>query len=186
MAHLKWWQRGVIYQIYPRSFQDTNNDGVGDLPGIIDRLDHLVDLGADAIWISPIYPSPMADFGYDVSNYCDIAPIFGTLTDLNRLIAAAHARKLKVILDFVANHTSDQHRWFQMSRSSRTNEYRDWYIWRDPPRRWPSEQLAQQFWRFSVAVRRKNRPVLLPFLLERAARPQLAQSGNASRHVACP
>ena len=102
MADLKWWQRGVIYQIYPRSFQDTNNDGIGDLPGIIDRLDHLVALGVDAIWISPIYPSPMADFGYDVSNYCDIAPIFGSLADFDRLIAAAHARELKIILGFCA------------------------------------------------------------------------------------
>jgi alpha-glucosidase len=132
MADLRWWQRGVIYQIYPRSFQDSNGDGVGDLSGIIARLDHLVDLGVDAVWISPIYPSPMADFGYDVSNYCDVAPIFGTLADSSRLITEAHSRKLKVIFDFVPNHTSNQHPWFLMSRSSRKNEYRDWYIWHDP------------------------------------------------------
>lgn len=132
MQELKWWQRGVIYQIYPRSFQDTNNDGIGDLPGILKRLDHLVDLGADAAWVSPIYPSPMADFGYDVSNYCDVAPIFGSLADFDRLITAAHARGLKIILDFVPNHTSNQHPWFQHSRSSHRNPYRDWYIWRDP------------------------------------------------------
>ena len=132
MKCLKWWQSGVIYQIYPRSFQDTNDDGIGDLPGILQRLDNLVDLGIDALWISPIYPSPMADFGYDVSNYCDVAPVFGSLADFDRLVAAAHARGLKVILDFVPNHTSDQHPWFIQSRSSRSSPYRDWYIWRDP------------------------------------------------------
>jgi len=129
---LKWWQSGVVYQVYPRSFQDTNDDGIGDLPGILQRLDYPVDLGVDALWISPIYPSPMADFGYDVSNYCDVAPVFGSLSDFDRLVAAAHARGLKIILDFVPNHTSDQHPWFQQSRSSRSSPYRDWYIWKDP------------------------------------------------------
>src|SRR5690348_1650412 len=104
---LKWWQRGVIYQIYPRSFQDTNGDGIGDIPGIIQRLDHLVKLGVDAIWISPIYPSPMADFGYDVSNYCNVSSIFGSLADFDRLVAEVHSRGLRLILDFVPNHTSD-------------------------------------------------------------------------------
>jgi alpha-glucosidase len=127
-----WWQAGVIYQIYPRSFADSNADGVGDLPGILGRLDYLVELGVDAVWISPIYPSPMADFGYDVADYCDVDPLFGTLADAERLITAAHARGLRVILDFVPNHTSDAHRWFTASRTSRTNPYRDWYIWRDP------------------------------------------------------
>jgi alpha-glucosidase len=125
-----WWQRGVVYQIYPRSFQDSNGDGIGDLPGITARLDDLVDLGIDAIWISPIFASPMADFGYDVSDYCDIYPPFGTLADFDRLAAAAHARGLKIILDYVPNHTSDQHPWFMESRSSRNNPKRDWYIWR--------------------------------------------------------
>ena len=129
--HLKWWQRGVIYQIYPRSFQDSNGDGIGDLPGIIRRLDHVVTLGIDAIWISPIYPSPMADFGYDVADYCDVAGIFGSLADLDRLIAEAHSRGLRLILDFVPNHTSNEHPWFLESRSSRDNPKRDWYIWRD-------------------------------------------------------
>jgi len=131
MEDLKWWESGVIYQIYPRSFQDTNGDGIGDLPGIIQRLNHLVSLGIDAIWISPIYPSPMVDFGYDVSDYCDIAPIFGTLADFDRLIAEAHSRGLRVILDFVPNHTSNQHPWFLESRNSRDNPKRDWYIWKD-------------------------------------------------------
>jgi alpha-glucosidase len=140
-----WWQTGVVYQVYPRSFQDTNGDGIGDFPGILSRLDHLVSLGVDALWISPIYPSPMADFGYDVSNYCSVHPIFGSLADFDRLVAAAHDRELKLILDFVPNHTSDQHSWFQESRSSRTTSKRDWYIWRDaksdgsPPTNWLSE-----------------------------------------------
>jgi alpha-glucosidase len=127
-----WWQRGVIYQIYPRSFQDSDGDGVGDLPGICERLDHLRWLGVDALWISPIYPSPMKDFGYDVADYCGVHPLFGTLADFDRLLDEAHARQLKVILDFVPNHTSDQHPWFRESRSSRNNPKRDWYIWRDP------------------------------------------------------
>jgi alpha-glucosidase len=127
-----WWKRGVIYQIYPRSFQDSNGDGTGDLRGITERLGYLSWLGIDAFWISPFYPSPMADFGYDVSNYCDVDPLFGTLADFDALIEEAHARGLKVIIDFVPNHTSDQHPWFIESRSSRDNPKRDWYIWRDP------------------------------------------------------
>ena len=128
----QWWQRGIVYQIYPRSFQDSNGDGIGDLPGITSRLDYVRWLGVDAIWISPIYPSPMADFGYDVADYCDVHPMFGSLADFDELVSEAHARGLKVLLDFVPNHTSDQHAWFRESRSSRTNPKRDWYIWRDP------------------------------------------------------
>jgi alpha-glucosidase len=131
---LSWWQMGVIYQIYPRSFLDSNSDGVGDLPGITSKLDYLSWLGVHAIWLSPIYPSPMADFGYDITNYTDVHPLFGTLEDLDTLLEQAHQRNLKLILDFVPNHTSDEHPWFQQSRSSRTNEKRDWYIWRDPAR----------------------------------------------------
>ena len=127
-----WWQTAVIYQIYPRSFQDSNGDGVGDLGGILSRLDYLVRLGVDALWVSPFYPSPMADFGYDVADYCDVDPLFGSLTDFDALIARAHALGLKVVLDFVPNHTSDQHPWFLESRSSRNNPKRDWYLWRDP------------------------------------------------------
>ncbi len=128
----QWWQTGVIYQVYPRSFQDTNDDGVGDLRGIAARLDYLVALGVDAVWISPFYPSPMADFGYDVADYTGVDPLFGTLADFDELIAAAHQRGLKLILDFVPNHSSDRHPWFLESRSSRTNPKRDWYLWRDP------------------------------------------------------
>jgi glycosidase len=129
---LPWWKTGVVYQIYPRSFQDSNGDGIGDLPGILARLDHLVKLGVDALWISPFYPSPMKDFGYDVSDYTGVDPIFGTLGDFDRLLAAAHDRGLRLIVDWVPNHSSDQHPWFQASRSSRNDPHRDWYIWRDP------------------------------------------------------
>ncbi len=127
-----WWQTGIIYQVYPRSFQDSNGDGVGDLVGITSRLDYLKSLGVTAIWISPIYPSPMADFGYDVSDYTGVHPLFGSLEDFDRLVEEAHRRELRVILDYVPNHTSDQHPWFVESRSSRDNPKRDWYIWRDP------------------------------------------------------
>jgi alpha-glucosidase len=141
----EWWQRGVIYQIYPRSFQDSNGDGIGDLNGIAYRLGHLVEFGIDAVWLSPIFTSPMADFGYDVADYRGIDPIFGTLGDFDRLLAAVHAKGLKLILDFVPNHTSDQHPWFIESRSSTSSAKRDWYIWRDPkpdggpPNNWISE-----------------------------------------------
>ena len=117
MTNSVWWKFGVIYQIYPRSFRDTNDDGIGDLKGITERLDYFSWLGIDAIWISPIFPSPMVDFGYDVSDYCSIDPLFGSLNDFDRLIAAAHAREIKIILDFVPNHSSDQHPWFLESRA---------------------------------------------------------------------
>jgi alpha-glucosidase len=142
MKDFKWWQRGIIYQIYPRSFFDSNGDGIGDLPGIRSKLDYLQWLGIDAIWVSPIFPSPMADFGYDISNYIDIDPVFGTLDDFDALVSDAHTRGLKVLLDYVPNHTSDRHPWFIESRSSRQNAKRDWYIWRDakpdgtPPNNW--------------------------------------------------
>jgi alpha-glucosidase len=132
MAALQWWQTGVIYQIYPRSFQDTDGDGVGDLRGITARLEYLVGLGVNAIWISPFYSSPMADFGYDVSDYTGVDRLFGTMEDFDELLAAAHVRGLRVILDFVPNHSSDKHPWFVESRSSRENAKRDWYLWRNP------------------------------------------------------
>jgi alpha-glucosidase len=136
MDNYLWWRDGVIYQIYPRSFADSNADGLGDLPGIISRLDYLADLGIDALWLSPVYPSPDKDFGYDVSDYCNIDPRYGTLADFDRLVVGAHARGLRLILDMVMNHTSDQHAWFQESRSSVANPKRDWYIWRDHPNNW--------------------------------------------------
>jgi alpha-glucosidase len=127
-----WWKSAVVYQIYPRSFLDTNGDGVGDLEGIRRRLDHLAWLGVDAVWLSPVFRSPMKDFGYDVADYCDVDPLFGTLADLDRLIADAHVRDVKVLLDWVPNHTSDRHPWFVESRRARTSPKRDWYVWRDP------------------------------------------------------
>jgi alpha-glucosidase len=142
---VRWWQSAVLYQIYPRSFQDTDGDGVGDLRGILARLPYLADLGVDALWLSPIFPSPMADFGYDISDYMDIAPLFGSLADFDALVAAAHRSGLKVLLDLVPNHTSDRHPWFTESRRSRASPQRDWYIWRDPapdggpPNNWMSE-----------------------------------------------
>lgn len=140
----KWWQRGIVYQVYPRSFADSNGDGIGDLRGIRERLPYLRWLGVDAVWLSPVYPSPMADHGYDVSNYTDIHPLFGDLAEMDGLIAAAHELGLKVLLDFVPNHTSSQHPWFLESRSSRDNPKRDWYLWADakpdgsPPNNWLS------------------------------------------------
>src|SRR4029079_15936136 len=124
VGHVPWWRDAVVYQVYPRSFLDTNGDGVGDLPGIERRLDYLTWLGIDAVWISPFYRSPMADFGYDVSDYCDVDPLFGTLADADRLIAAVHERGMRLLVDWVPNHTSDQHPWFVDSRSSRSSPRR--------------------------------------------------------------
>jgi alpha-glucosidase len=162
MIRMFWWQTGVIYQIYPRSFKDSTGNGIGDLSGIIEKLDYLSNtLGVDAIWLSPFYPSPMADFGYDVANYVDVHPMFGDLQTFDELLLQAHRRELKVIIDLVPNHTSDQHPWFLESRQSRENPKRDWYIWRDaspdgsPPNNWLSvfggsawewDQATQQYY----------------------------------------
>jgi alpha-glucosidase len=138
-----WWKHAVIYEIYPRSFQDTNGDGMGDLNGITSRLDYLKDLGIDAIWITPFYPSPQVDYGYDIADYVSIDPEYGTMADFDRLVSEAKKRNIRVILDYVMNHTSDQHPWFKASRSSRDNPKRNWYVWRDgrnggPPNNWLS------------------------------------------------
>lgn len=144
LSNYLWWQKEIIYQIYPRSFQDTNGDGIGDLKGIIQRLDYLKWLGITAVWISPIYPSPMADFGYDISDYTGIEPLFGLMADFDELLNEVHKREMKLILDLVPNHTSDRHPWFLESRSSKENPKRDWYIWKDaledgnPPNNWLS------------------------------------------------
>jgi alpha-glucosidase len=141
---LPWWQRGVIYQVYPRSFQDSDGDGIGDLAGLRRRIDHLEWLGVDAVWLSPICPSPMADFGYDVADYTAVDPMFGSLADFDALMADLDRRGMRLLLDFVPNHTSERHPWFLESRSSRDNPKRDWYIWRDPapdggpPNEWQS------------------------------------------------
>jgi alpha-glucosidase len=137
-----WWRGAVIYQIYPRSFLDTNGDGVGDLPGITRQLDYVAGLGVDAVWIAPFFPSPMKDYGYDVADYCNVDPLFGTLHDFDTLLQAAHQRRLKIIIDFVPSHTSNQHPWFLESRASRDNARADWYVWADakedgsPPNNW--------------------------------------------------
>ena len=131
-TEVPWWRGGVVYQVYPRSFADSNGDGVGDLVGAASRLGHLRDLGVDAVWFSPFYRSPMADFGYDIDDHCDVDPLFGDLGAADRLIETAHRSGLRVVLDFVPGHTSDRHPWFGESRSSRGNPRRDWYVWRDP------------------------------------------------------
>jgi len=132
MTDADWWKGAVIYQVYPRSFQDSDGDGIGDLKGITHRLSHIASLGVDAVWISPFFRSPMADMGYDVSDYCDVDPMFGTLADFDRLIATAHDLGLKIIIDQVLSHTSDQHPWFVESRAARDNAKADWYVWADP------------------------------------------------------
>ena len=131
MGELKWWQKTVVYQIYPKSFCDSNGDGIGDIPGIISKLDYLQDLGVGAIWLCPIYPSPLVDNGYDISDYCSVAEEYGTMEDMERLISEADKRNIKIVMDLVFNHTSDKHKWFEESRSSKDNPKRDWYIWRD-------------------------------------------------------
>jgi alpha-glucosidase len=152
-----WWRNGIFYQVYPRSFRDSDGDGVGDLKGIIERLPYLESLGIDAVWLSPIFPSPMADFGYDISDYTGIDPLFGSMEDFDALIEAVHVRGLKLILDLVPNHTSDRHPWFAESRSSRDNPKRDWYIWCDgnpdgrPPNNWLSE-FGGSAWQHDAAT----------------------------------
>ena len=132
MKNLKWWQQTVVYQIYPKSFADTTGSGMGDLQGITGRLDYLKELGVGAVWLTPVYKSPMVDNGYDIADYCSIDPSYGTMQDMDRLIAEAKQRNIRIVMDLVFNHTSDQHAWFQESRKDRTNAKRDWYIWRDP------------------------------------------------------
>ena len=140
----EWWRGAVLYQVYPRSFQDSDGDGIGDLKGLIRRLDHIADLGVDGLWLSPVFASPMKDFGYDVSDYCAIDPLFGTLDDFDTLVAEVHARGLKLIVDQVHAHTSDAHDWFRASRQDRLNPRADWYVWADakadgsPPNNWQS------------------------------------------------
>lgn len=154
---MHWWQSAVFYQVYPRSFQDSTGDGIGDLRGIVARLPYLAELGVDAVWLSPVFPSPMADFGYDISDYTGIDPLFGSLDDFDALVMAAHTLGLKVLLDFVPNHTSNRHPWFAESRASRQSAKRDWYIWRNgapnggPPNNWLSE-FGGSAWQYDEAT----------------------------------
>ena len=139
----KWWQNAVVYQVYPRSYQDSNGDGVGDLAGLTQRLPYIKRLGADVIWLNPIYQSPDKDNGYDISDYQAIQPVYGSMADFDQMLATAHQTGLKILMDLVVNHTSDQHKWFQESRQSKDNPYADYYIWRDPvdghaPNNWGS------------------------------------------------
>ena len=158
----RWPEGAVVYQVYPRSFNDSNGDGIGDIPGITEKLGYLKELGVNAIWLSPFYPSPMADFGYDVADYCDVDPIFGTLKDMDRLIDKAHAKDIRIIVDMVPNHTSDEHEWFRQSRQSREDAYSDWYIWKDPkghdkagkpipPNNWINVLTAESAWEWEPA-----------------------------------
>ncbi len=162
-AERDWWKNAVIYEIYPRSFQDSNGDGIGDLNGITARLDYMKKLGVDAIWLTPCYPSPQVDFGYDISDYESIDPQYGTMADFDRLVAEARKRQIRILMDMVMNHTSDQHEWFKQSRSSRTNPYRDWYMWQDgkgetasdagaPPNNWES-LFGHSAWQWDAATR---------------------------------
>ncbi|MDR2752150.1 MAG: glucohydrolase, partial [Clostridiales bacterium] len=141
----KWWQSAVAYQIYPRSFQDSNADGIGDIAGIISRLDYLEKLGIDAIWLSPVCRSPQDDFGYDISDYQDIDPMFGTLNDMDKLVAEAKNRGIAIVLDLVLNHTSDEHPWFIEAKKSRDNIYHDYYVWRDGDESAPPNGLLAAF-----------------------------------------
>jgi alpha-glucosidase len=167
---IPWWKRTTVYQIYPRSFADSNGDGIGDLPGVIDRLDYLQRLGVETLWLSPFYDSPQADFGYDIRDYFGVAPEYGTLDDARRLIDAVHARGMKVVFDMVLNHTSDQHPWFVESRRDRQNPKRDWYIWRDgrgargdrPPNNWRS-MLGNNGWHRDQATGQWYWASFLPF-----------------------
>ena len=173
MATDSWWQSATIYQIYPRSFADSNGDGIGDLPGITAHLDHIVDLGVDAIWVSPFFRSPQRDIGYDVSDYRSVAPEYGTLDDAQQLIDAAHDRGLKVLFDLVLNHTSDEHPWFVESSSSRTNPKADWYVWSDgrrdrlgrrrPPNNWRSELQLTRAWQWNEQREQWYLATFLPF-----------------------
>ena len=170
----QWYKDAVIYQIYPRSFKDSNGDGIGDIPGIISKLDYIASLGVDAVWFSPMYPTPNCDFGYDISDYTNINPEFGTMADFEQLVEQLHAKGIKVLMDLVINHTSDQHKWFLESRKSKDNPYRDYYYWADgkgknckkPPNNWTSFflgsawQYDEQSGQYYLHLFDKNQPDL--------------------------
>ena len=173
-----WWKSAVVYQVYPRSFADSDGDGVGDLRGIVGRLDYLHALGVDVIWLSPVYRSPQIDNGYDISDYRDIDPMFGTLAEFDTLLARVHARGMKLVMDLVVNHTSDEHPWFVESRSSRDNPKRDWYVWRDARDGAEPNDLGVVLLRLGLGMGPEHRPVLPAPLRPQAARSELGQSGR--------
>ena len=168
----RWWQKSVVYQIYPRSFQDSNGDGIGDLKGITSRLEYIRELGADTIWLSPVYQSPNDDNGYDISDYQAIMQEFGTMQDFDEMLEKAHSLGLKIVMDLVVNHSSDEHRWFAESRSSRDNPYRDYYIWKE---RRPAQQLGFLLRRERMAEGRSHRHVLSASVFAEAAGSELGQ-----------
>jgi len=172
----KWWERAVIYQVLPISFQDSNGDGKGDLAGLLNRIEYLRWLGVDAVWLTPFYSSPFLDLGYDIADFCNVDPTFGTLADVDRLLAELHAHGIKLIIDFVPNHTSNKHPWFSESRTSRTNPKRDWHIWADPeadggpPNNWMSrfggsawhwEEMRGQYYYHSFLLEQGTGTLLL-------------------------
>ncbi len=171
MPEAPWWHRTTVYQVYPRSFADSDGDGIGDLPGLLGRLDHIVALGVETVWVSPFFPSPQEDFGYDITDYTGVAPEYGTVADAQTLIDAAHARGLRVMFDLVLNHTSDQHPWFLRSKGSRSNPRSDWYIWADgrgrngrrPPNNWRSNLEVTSAWQWSAERQQFYLASFLPF-----------------------
>jgi glycosidase len=193
-----WWKESSVYQIWPASYKDSNNDGIGDIPGIISKLDYIKGLGVDIIWLSPSYKSPQVDMGYDISDYYSIHPPYGTVEDVDKLISGCHERGMKLLMDLVVNHTSDQHEWFQKSRQSKDNEFRDWYIWkppkfdeqgnRHPPNNWVSHFQGIPFIipvcgteytdlsRQRVEIRHIDRRILPPSLRRRTTGPELGTS----------
>ncbi|MEI6621577.1 MAG: alpha-glucosidase [Actinomycetes bacterium] len=168
---MTWWHGTSVYQIYPRSFADSDGDGIGDLPGILSKLDYLADLGVETLWVSPFFPSPQQDFGYDITDYCSVAPEYGSVEDAQRLIDETHARGMKILFDLVLNHTSDQHPWFIRSKASRTNPKDDWYIWADgrgrngrrPPNNWRSAMEVKTAWQWSPERKQWYLATFLPF-----------------------
>lgn len=170
MMSTPWWKSSVVYQIYPQSFQDSNNDGIGDLQGIISRLDYLKELGVDVLWLNPIYASPLIDNGYDIADYQKINPMYGTLADFKELLAKAHERGIRIILDMALNHSSTEHHWFQESKKSKDNPYADYYIWKDPnpdgtpPNNWGST-FGGSAWEY---VPERNQYYLHCFAIEQA------------------
>ena len=177
MSVSEWWRSAAFYQIYVRSFQDSNGDGIGDLPGIRSRLPYLKELGVDALWLTPFYPSPQADHGYDVADYVDVDPQFGTLDDFDALVADAHELGIRVTIDIVPNHTSDQHEWFRNAIADPNHPHRAYYFFRPGKAGGPPERLDVGFRRAGLDTRRRHRRVLPPLLRARAARPRLAQRG---------